>query len=598
MTHHNIQFRRLTVSNFLSVGAPIVVDFPDYVGLNYVYGFNHDLDTKNGSGKSTIFVDAILFALFGKTLRPITRKHIPNRNYACEGDTEVRLELEVGKDKYVITRGMTKHRQLPTMMVTHNGINVTKGSADATNSFIETNILKSNWNVFKNCIVLSSNEQNSFLKMKSGEKRKFVEEVFDLAVFGNMETKVKEDVKKVESELLSTQKMIKKIQLDVAQFEDERTKHEDNKKERLRDLVTEMKDKKVQYQLANKEVESYEEEKVELSAKLSKFDVETFKKLKDSEIQVTSKVKQLKSENTSSKKYLAKYEDILSEIGELCCLPRVKDKFKIDETLEQISTRDETIEKFYQIGKKLSSQNKILQTRKDQYEKDKHSVTAIDIEIRHLKSKEKDCIRELKRLQKEVTSVEDHQPFKELIKQNTEQLNSHVDVFKGYVTRQQYLQAVQLIVSADGVKKFVIKDLIDILNNRIQFYLKKMNSSYTCIFDSNFDCTFVTETGECSYDNFSTGERARINISVLFAFREMLFNQGNLISSILVLDEFLDSGLDEQAVVSLMEILTELKDSGQVESIILISHRECVDDADFDNIITVIKEGGFSRISN
>lgn len=598
MTQHNIRFKKITISNFLSVGEPITIEFPAYAGLNYVYGFNHDLDTKNGSGKSTIFVDAILYALFGKTLRPITRKHVPNRNYACENDTEVKLELEIGKDKYVIKRGMTKSRQLPTMTVTHNGINVTKGSSDATNEYIETNILKSNWNVFKNCIVLSSNEQNSFLKMNSTHKRKFIEEVFDLAVFGNMESSVKEDHKAVESELLSTQRMIKKIQKDITQFEEERDKHDSSKKDRLKDLVEQIQKKKKQYEDIINDVKKNEKEKLELLTKISSFDVDTFEKLKDSEVQVTSKVKQLKSENNSSKKYLEKFEDILAEIGKDCCLPRVKNKFKIDETLQQIETRETTIEKFNTIAEKISKQNKVLLKRKQQYDIDKQEATSIDIEIKHLKSKEQDYVKELKRLKSEVTTIEDHQPFKELIAQNMEQLNSYVEVFKGYVTRQQYLQAIQLIVSADGVKKFVIKDLIDILNNRIQFYLKKMNSSYTCIFDGNFDCTFVTETGECSYDNFSTGERARINVAVLFAFREMLFNQGNLVSSILVLDEFLDSGLDEKAVMSLMEILKELKETNQVESIILISHRECVDETDFDNIITVIKDGGFSRIAN
>ena len=224
----------------------------------------------------------------------------------------------------------------------------------------------------------------------------------------------------------------------------------------------------------------------------------------------------------------------------------------------------------------------------------KHELASITTSISILSNNVRTLIQEIKDLQQESSSMDNI--FTDMINDKNKSLVDHLERLGEYTTNFQLMEALSIVVGDDGVKKCIISDIIEILNNRVSFYLKRLNAPYSCVFTSDFNCTFITETGECSYENFSTGEKARINISILFAFREMLFNQGNLISSLLVLDEFLDSGLDTEAIDELMVILKELVETKQVEGIIMVSHRDCIDNSDFDRVFTVVKEGGFSTV--
>jgi len=125
-------------------------------------------------------------------------------------------------------------------------------------------------------------------------------------------------------------------------------------------------------------------------------------------------------------------------------------------------------------------------------------------------------------------------------------------------------------------------------------YLEEMGCEYTAIFDPNFGCTFITTTGPCEYDNFSAGERRRIDIATTFAFRDLLFGQGTLQSNVLICDEIFDVSIDEFCVNSIIKLL---KDEAETQTIYIISHRECIDsEGDFDNVIELKKEGGFTSI--
>jgi len=139
-------------------------------------------------------------------------------------------------------------------------------------------------------------------------------------------------------------------------------------------------------------------------------------------------------------------------------------------------------------------------------------------------------------------------------------------------------------VSQDTLRKFIISDLVGLLNNKIKSYLTKFGAKYDVVFDSDMNYTFTTDGGQCEFDNFSSGERARLMIAACFAFRDFMYIRNSFSSNILILDEFIDGAIDSIAIESILEILKEFSDIWK-QNIFVISHRKEVNNDVFNHII-------------
>jgi len=146
------------------------------------------------------------------------------------------------------------------------------------------------------------------------------------------------------------------------------------------------------------------------------------------------------------------------------------------------------------------------------------------------------------------------------------------------------LRKAEQIVSQDSLKKFIIKDLICMINSKIKQYLMKMGAKYTCVFDEDLDYTFMTESGSCELQNFSCGEKKRLEIATCLSFRDFIAQRSNISSNILILDEYIDSGIDALAVESILNILKGFTTSSK-QNIFIISHRSEVSNDLFDRVI-------------
>lgn len=159
----------------------------------------------------------------------------------------------------------------------------------------------------------------------------------------------------------------------------------------------------------------------------------------------------------------------------------------------------------------------------------------------------------------------------------------------------RYLKFAEGIVSQETLRKFIISDLIGLLNNKIKTYLTRLGAKYTVVFDSDMDYEFVTSGGPCEFGNFSMGEAKRIMIATSFAFRDFMSIRNGLTSNILVLDEYFDSALSASCVESIIQILKEyVRDYKQ--GVYCISHRTEVSVENFDSVILVHKTNDISRI--
>ena len=164
--------------------------------------------------------------------------------------------------------------------------------------------------------------------------------------------------------------------------------------------------------------------------------------------------------------------------------------------------------------------------------------------------------------------------------------------------KYNYMKMSENIVSQDTLKKFIIKDLVSLLNSKIKYYLMKLGAKYTCIFNEDMDYTFITPDGggETEYATFSAGERMRLSIASSFAFRDFMGSRNSFTSNILILDEFIDSAIDTLAVTNILHILQEFSRINN-QHILIISHRKEIDNSIFDNIVMVEKRQNISTIS-
>lgn len=162
--------------------------------------------------------------------------------------------------------------------------------------------------------------------------------------------------------------------------------------------------------------------------------------------------------------------------------------------------------------------------------------------------------------------------------------------------QRQYLQTAQGIVSQDTLRKFVIRDLVGLLNNRIRTYLTRLGANYYVRFDDDMDFEFIPTRGTCEFGNFSAGERMRLMVATSFAFRDFMAIRNGLTSNVLILDEYFDSAIDPLCVESILGVLQDYKESMN-QNIFVISHRQEVSQDYFNRVVTVEKTNGISKIA-
>jgi DNA repair exonuclease SbcCD ATPase subunit len=204
---------------------------------------------------------------------------------------------------------------------------------------------------------------------------------------------------------------------------------------------------------------------------------------------------------------------------------------------------------------------------------------------------------DLERLEENLKAAKSsNEMFGELVLKHTNELNGKIELYKSIETRKKYLTLAEHVVSEDGVKKFIVKDVISTINNLVKKYLLEIGAEFIVVFDETFDYKFLTKSGECEYSSLSKGERQRLTVAMLFAFKDIISMDG-IDSNVFIIDEILDDGLDESGIKAICSILkTRCCDKKQAAYI--ISHRaELADSNYFNTVVEVVKHDGITRLN-
>lgn len=586
-------FKKLSLENFLSFGPKVEVNLASYSGLIYVKGKNLDVPgSNNGVGKSTLLVDSLCFALFGKPQRSISKDCIPCRQMPNDVDVTVELELDIDGKNWKISTGYHMPGLKPFFDLTVDGATpseVANHSAKTLRTWFESEILQFSYEMFKSYIVLSADGSNMFFKMSKSERRSYVEKSFNLEIFGLMLKEVRKDLNNIQKQLAVSQGILNRETENLTTIKAEDRDFEISKAESISNIEKNI--KKIQTALDNMSIDIISDADIKLIE--TQYDecqaalTDLKNKLNSTEQQKNNLI-QLKS---IKQKELTKHDDILKAVCSNCNMV-LTEKYKLSDITSEISKTDI---KLNDINAQILNMTSVIVDKQTEFESissEFNRITRIKDEQNKLSSKKIQLTSLLtsEKLKLEQTKILKN-PYVNLIndtEKKIQNLKKDIDSNSRFI---EILSVNESIVDEEGVKRDFLTDTVNTLNDRVRYYLDVFGSRYICEFDDSFECKFLTESGPAEYDCFSTGEKGRIDLSILLAFRDIV-SLKQMSSSIIVLDEFFDRGIDAYALNALVKLLKSLNTTAFV-----ISHKfDCICDEDFDGEISLEKQNGITSI--
>lgn len=556
------------------------------------------------SHNSVLFVDCIMFALFGQTLMGTSMPFIPNRYIDKSIKTFVKLYFSVDGIHYCCECFLKPSKTsvgFSILKILSDGSveDLTPPSTIRAKKFIQEQLLKCNIDVFKSSIIISASDVVDFYSLRADKKRSYIESVFNLNLFGDMFNMIKSDynsVKKeiayIQNELVRSNNILIEFTEKYNNYEAENNKKIEDRKQKMITNYKKLNDTKDQLSKLQDNVKDYDKLISEIKDVINKIKTHetSIQKLNLSETT-------LSTENKSNNKVVKKVEQIRAGLCEKCT-DIINQKFDVDEYTKKINTNNLKIEAIKTTIKQFNDKLQKLSDQLDDLNKQKENLDSINSKIRMLNQDINYLSNELNDMKTSYANLlkeKENNPFTETINEANKNIEQNKTSYKEYNKNMIHLDILKEISSENGVKRIMIKDIVKLLNNLIQKYLTEIGSEYILLFDESFNFKCLTPGGECEFSSFSAGERQRIQIATLFSFRDLITN-GKINSNILIIDELLDSFIDGSALKNILSILTK-KIIEHNQKIFIISHRtEALDENIFSNIIKVIKHNGVSEI--
>jgi len=532
----------------------------------------------NGSGKSTV-MDAICFVLFNKPFRKINKPQlvnsITNKNMLTE------IDFSVNGVPYMVRRGIK-----PAVFEIYCNGKFLNQSADNRDfqEILESNILKMNYKTFCQIVILGSANFTPFMQLPAAARRNIIEDLLDIQVFSVMNNLLKDKVANNKTELQELEHSISLCKKAIELNE----RHQKELKNKSDNII---KDKK-------KQIEKCEQENVKLSSQKSKLEKQY------TEIQEKlNKLESLKEKYSEGKYINSKLINQISELdknisfyndSENCptCHQGINSNFKTNAISSLDKKKKDKQSKIEILKESLSK----IESRLDIYSKISNDFSEIGNKLNGVMNDINFNNRTVISLQNEITKLSDSESSISSISIQEEKKQLRIyQKQKERLIEERELYGIGLMMLKDGgIKTQIIKQYVPIMNQLINRYLEEME--FFCQFEINesFEETIKSRFRDSfSYASFSEGEKMRIDLALLFTWREMARMRNASPINLLILDEIMDSSLDSNGTEEFINILSKLTGDNNV---VIISHKheQIVDK--FDKVLKIEKHKNFSRI--
>ena len=570
-----IEFQSISWSNFLSTG-----NVPNKVILNETPSVL--IIGKNGEGKSTM-LDAICFALFGKPFRGINKNQLINS--INKRNCLVEVHFSISNREYKVRRGIKPN--IFEIWVDGNLLNADAALKDYQ-KVLEQQILKLNFKTFTQVVILGSSSFVPFMQLPSGQRREVIEDILDIRIFTLMNQLLKE-------------KMV-------------------DTKDQISHIDTKISAEKIKIEAQKKLIETLESTKSDMVSGLIKKYEENQRLIELSQSNVDTKlmlVNNLKSKLTDKVeiedqiKRANKLKDNLDNKVESC--EHQIDFFNENETCPTCSQHINDYYKTTAIAemkhKLKDSQVKLqmLQTGMEKLQKRMEEIQAIANEISDLNievSTELNTIRILGKqndsLNEEISSVKEDKSSieeeKSKMKAIATEAMRQIEIKTSLQETRKIQDIASILLKDTGIKTAIIKEYLPAMNKLINKYLTAMDFYVSFELDENFNEIIKSRhRDEFTYASFSEGEKQKIDLALLFAWRTIAKMKNSVNTNLLIMDEVFDSSLDNSSTDSLLQLMDTLKGD---HNIFVISHKGDSLYDKFDKIIRIEKKNDFSIMNS
>ena len=567
-----ITFEKIKWKNFLSTGNHWnEIDFQESA-TNLIIG-------TNGAGKSTM-LDALTFGLFNKSFRKINKSQLVNATN--DRDCLVEIEFSSNNKKYLVRRGIKPN--IFDIEIDGNCLN--KQSDDRSNQkILEENILKLNYKSFTQIVILGSSTFVPFMQLSVNNRREVIEDLLDIRIFSAMNNIIREklrlqrenlrslDLKKDNlSDKISMQKnFIKELEDQGKNNIAENQKKKDNLGDEVCVLI-------MQTEGLEDNVYGLIEEQKKLTGAGEKL-----LKLNNLKGKLSNKVSTLTKE----------HKFFTGNVSCPTCTQPIEEEFRLNK-ITDVQTKAKELKKGY---KDLEETIKKEQDRERQFQKLSKEIIKLNNDISKNNTKISGCQRQIRDLESEIQIITEQ--FKnrntehEKLKEFKNSLNSTIEKSSSQREEMVYYDFSYSLLKDDGVKTKIIKKYLPFINQQVNRYLQMMDFYINFKLDEEFNETIESPIHEdFSYSSFSEGEKMRIDLALLFTWREVARLKNSVNTNLLIMDEVFDSSLDGFGTEEFLKIIRYvIKDANTF----VISHKTGMEDR-FEKVIKFGKVKGFSAI--
>ena len=532
---------------------------------------------QNGAGKSTV-LDALCFSLFGKPFRKINKPQLLNS--VNEKDCVVEVEFSIGSTKWKIIRGMKPN----IFEIWRDGNKLDQSAAMVDQQkWLEQNVIKMNYKAFTQIVILGSSTFVPFMQLSAKDRREVIEDLLDIRIFSSMNNVLKEKIRQLKDDIrvydLKKESLSDKVKMQenfIDELENRAKQNISDKEIKIGQLLVE----------ENGWMGSNEEKNKELDDLQKK--IENF---------------------SGASKKLRKLGDLKGKISNKVSTITKEHKFFTENTV--CPTCNQDIEESFRINRITDAQNKAKELQsgykeleeaiKEEEERERHfttvskEITSLTHGISKNNTLISSCQRQIRDLESEIQRITD-----QLANRNTEheKLTTFKDTLKttyDELTKLKdtvnYYDFSYSLLKDGGVKAKIIKKYLPLINQQVNRYLQMMDFYINFSLDEEFNETVQSPIHDnFSYASFSEGEKMRIDLALLFTWREVARMKNSVNTNLLIMDEVFDSSLDGFGTEEFLKIISYVvKDA----NIFVISHKESLHDR-FQDVIKFEKEKGFS----
>ena len=567
-----ICFQKIRWRNFLSTGNQWTEIQLDEKSTTIVVG-------TNGAGKSTV-LDALTFSLFNKPFRKINKPQLLNSTN--EKDCLVEIEFKVGSTDWMIRRGMK-----PNIFEIHRNGKALDQMADVgtQQKWLEQNVLKMNYKSFTQIVILGSSTFVPFMQLPVNSRREVIEDLLDIKIFSAMNMIIKDKIRTVRDQVktleLKKSSLKDKVQMQqnfIEELENQAQKNIADKESKIQTLLEE------------------ENDAMNLNIKLVE-EMDDFQKVMqsyESSSAMLKKLGNLKGKISNKVSTVTKEHKFFNE-NTVCptCTQGIEEEFRLNKIKDAHNKKEELESGFQELETAIQKEEE----RERQFLKLSKEVTKLTNEISQNNVKISGYQRQVRDLESEIqtitTQLENRNSEHEKLAEFNKNLRETYELLGEKKQTIQYHDFAYTLLKDGGVKTKIIKKYLPLINQQVNKYLQMMDFYINFKLDEEFNETVQSPIHEnFSYASFSEGEKMRIDLALLFTWREVARFKNSVNTNLLIMDEVFDSSLDGMGTEEFLKIVRFVIKGA---NIFVISHKESLHDK-FDGLIRFEKVKGFSRM--